>query len=45
MFAGKRWLTFLHFKIAFNPLAEKHWRHGRVKFVTEILKLTLNNVS
>ena len=45
LLVDKRWLSFLHFKIAFNLLAEKHWRHGRVKFVTEILKLRSNNVS
>ena len=45
LLVDKRRLSFSHFKIAFNLLADKHWRHGRVKFVTEILKLTWNNVS
>ena len=45
LLVDKRWLSFWHIKIAFNLLADKHWRHGRVNFVTQVLKLTSNNVS
>ena len=31
----KRWISFSHFKIALNFLADEHWRHGRVNFVTQ----------
>ena len=44
LLVDKRWLNFLYFKIMFNLSADKHWRHGNVNFVTQILKLTLNNV-
>ena len=29
LLVDKRWFSFSHFKIAFNLLADKHWRHGR----------------
>ena len=31
----KRWISFSHFKIALNFLADEHWRPGRVNFVTQ----------
>ena len=31
----KRWISFSHFKIMLNFLADEHWRHGRVNFVTQ----------
>ena len=31
----KRWLSFSHFKIVLNFLADEHWRHGGVNFVTQ----------
>ena len=45
LLVDKRWLSFSHFKIALNLLADKHWRHGRVNFVAQILKLRSNDVS
>ena len=33
-------LSFSHFKIAFNLLADKHYRHGRVNSVTHVMLVT-----
>ena len=45
LLVDKRWLSFSHFKIALNLLAEKYSRHGRVNFVTQIPKLVSNTMS